>query len=79
MHGEEVPILADSQEQVVEELVEGFSQLVSDINDVCPQLNLVVVDAFSNHAADLRLARTDFTDGSFNLLLYRFVEVKLIE
>ena len=78
LHLEEVPVGSDAAEHVVEEVIEFFTQSVSNEDHVIPERNLVFRKIASNLVLNNALSVLDVLQTFFDLLLERRLEVKLI-
>lgn len=65
--------------QVVEEVLKLFTKIVSDEDDVVPQINFVLAKTFANGSLERWLFGFDFFQTCLNLLLERLLKVKLVK
>ena len=65
--------------QVIEELVELFSQVVPDEDDVVPQCYFVFAQLIADRLVQIWLPFRDLFQRGFNLLFETLLEVQLVE
>lgn len=65
--------------QVVEELIELFSQVVPDEDDVVPQCYFVFAQLIADRLVQIWLPFGDLFERGFDLLFETLLEVKLVK
>lgn len=58
----QVPVFADCEKQIVEEVIESLPQVISDVDDMRTQLDLVSFDPLTDLSANWLLSALDIVD-----------------
>lgn len=58
----QVPVFADREKQIVEEVIESLPQVISDVDDMRTQLDLVSFDPLTDLSANWLLSALDIVD-----------------
>ena len=79
MHFEKVPVGSDARQHVVKEVVEVFTEAISDVDNVVSQRNLVLSQIPSYLTLNHALSDADVFQALLDLLLKRGLEVKFVD
>ena len=65
-------------QQIIEEIVERITQIVSDAHNLISQLYLVLIQTVTDQSSNWNFSLFNFSNRVFNFLLYRPVEVNFV-
>jgi hypothetical protein len=75
----QVPVFADREKQIVEEVIESLPQVISDVDDMRTQLDLVSFNPLTYLSANWLLSALNIVDWWVDFLLDRLVEIKFVQ
>ena len=78
LYAEQIPVFSDRLEQIVEKLFKLFSQVVSNEQNVIPQVNLMLSKRCTNRLIQNRLTILYLLKRCLYFLLETLLEIQLI-
>ena len=66
-------------QQIIKEIVERITQIVSDAHNLISQLHLVLIQTVTDQSSNRNFSLFNFSNRVFNFLLYGPVEVNFVD